>query len=51
MEAEARNGETRTESSVPETSDDARRILQYIRRKEGSVWKSESAGTGDTNDW
>lgn len=51
MEAEARTGETRTKSPVQETTDDARRILQYIRRKEGTPWKSEQGDSASVNDW
>lgn len=51
MEAEARTGDARTESPVPETTDDARRILQYIRRKEGSPWKTEQTDSASVNDW
>lgn len=51
LEAEARSGETRSESPTLETTDDARRILQYIRRKEGNPWKSEQNNPASVNDW
>ncbi len=51
LEADARSGEFRTENPVPETSEDARRILQYIKRKEGSLWKSKESGSDSENDW
>ena len=51
MEVEARSSESRSDSSVPEAGDDARRILQYIRRKEGNVWKNDSAPFSDVMDW
>ena len=51
LEAEARSGESRTENPAPETTEDARRILQYIKRKEGSLWKSKESGSDAENDW
>jgi tetratricopeptide (TPR) repeat protein len=51
MEAEARSNEPKVEESVPETTDDARRILQYIKRKEGRIWKAESGEPASGNDW
>ena len=51
LEAEARSGESRAENPAPETTEDARRILQYIKRKEGSLWKSKESGSNAENDW
>ena len=51
LEVEARSGESRTENPAPETTEDARRILQYIKRKEGSLWKSKESGSDAENDW
>jgi len=51
LEAESRSSESMDQAAHPEMSDDARRIMQYIRRKEGRVWKTETGESGSANDW
>ena len=38
-------------TAAEEVSDDARRILQYIKRKEGSRWEGDGAGSDSSRDW
>ncbi len=51
LEVENPTEENRPDKPTAEAGDDARRILQYIKRKEGSLWKSETSEPADTNDW
>ncbi|MDC7234523.1 MAG: hypothetical protein PQJ58_14920 [Spirochaetales bacterium] len=51
LEAEARTPEGRTSPAAPEISDDARRIMQYIRRKEAGRWKQQENVSDSDQDW
>lgn len=51
LEAENRTNDSRAPAATPEISDDARRILQYIKRKEGSRWKTEDSPSEAEQDW
>lgn len=51
MEAEARTEESGSSRPAPEASDDARRILQYIKRKEGRIWRQQPGGSESAEDW
>ena len=51
LEVENPTEEDRPDSPSADAGDDARRILQYIKRKEGSLWKSNPSEPADTNDW
>ena len=51
LEAESRSPEKRPDESTAEVSDDARRILQYIKRKEGSRWKAQEEPSDVIQDW
>ncbi len=51
MEAESGGGDNRTSPSSREVSDDARRIMQYIKRKEGSQWKQQESAAQSEQDW
>jgi tetratricopeptide (TPR) repeat protein len=51
LEAESRTPDTRASSDAPEVTDDARRILQYIKRKEGSRWNTKESKSDSVQDW
>lgn len=51
LEAESRTADSRDTSSTTEVSDDARRIMQYIKRKEGSRWKQQENVSESDQDW
>jgi tetratricopeptide (TPR) repeat protein len=51
LEAESRTPDSRTPSPVLELNDDARRILQYIKRKEGSKWNTIESPSDSEQDW
>ncbi len=51
MEVDSPMEDNRPDKPVADAGDDARRILQYIKRKEGSLWKTESTGATEANDW
>jgi len=51
LEADTRSPQTRAPSSEPEISEDARRILQYIKRKEGSRWTEKEPSSDSAQDW
>ncbi len=51
LEAESRTPDNRPEESSEEVTDDARRILQYIKRKEGSRWKAQEESSDHVQDW
>jgi Ca-activated chloride channel family protein len=51
LEAETRSPDSRPDESLSEVSDDARRILQYIKRKEGSRWKAQEEPSDAVRDW
>ncbi len=50
LEAESRSRGDRS-SPESEAPDDVRRILQYIKRKEGSPWLSKQEESGAAQDW
>lgn len=51
LEAESRASDNRGPSSEMDVSDDVRRIMQYIKRKEGSRWKQQENVSGTDQDW
>lgn len=51
LEAESRTPGTSSNHSSEEVSDDARRILQYIKRKEGPQWKNIDTSADSDQDW
>jgi Ca-activated chloride channel family protein len=51
LEAESGSPDSRSASTTPDVSDDARRILQYIKRKEGSGWNPKESETDSEQDW
>lgn len=51
LEAESRTTDSKSPSSATEMSDDARRIMQYIKRKEGSRWKQQENVSDSDQDW
>ncbi len=51
LEAESGSGENRSSGSMQDVSDDARRIMQYIKRKEGSQWKQQESTPSSEQDW
>lgn len=51
LEAESRSSDSRPDESATEVTDDARRILQYIKRKEGSRWKAQEEPSDAVQDW
>ena len=51
LEAESRSPDSRSEVREPEITDDARRILQYIKRKEGSRWNTKESSSDSEQDW
>lgn len=51
LEADSRTADSRSPSSATEVSDDARRILQYVKRKEGSRWKQQENVSQSDQDW
>lgn len=52
LEAESRTADNKREPATDnEVSDDARRIMQYIKRKEGSRWKQQESSSDSDQDW
>jgi len=51
LEADTRSPDSRTPSQDPVVSDDARRILQYIKRKEGRGWNTKESTSDSDQDW
>ncbi len=51
MENEARSSDTRGTAASPEASEDVRRIMQYIKRKEGSQWSQQADSEPADQDW
>lgn len=50
LEADSRSGEG-APSREDRTPDDVRRILQYIKRKEGNPWTGNQEDSGAVQDW